>query len=119
MDFTENDECWISGWGVTNSESQREEILQELKIDITPYEDCEIAWGSSIREDSHVCVGMGDVGACNGDSGGPLSCVRGDDFFIVGATSWGRSGCETPNYPNVYTKISHFHDWIVSQMLDN
>lgn len=59
--------------------------------------------------DSKICtftqVGQG---TCMGDSGGPL--VVGN--FVVGITSW-VIPCAL-GYPDVYTRVSSFADWIVS-----
>ena len=46
-----------------------------------------------------------------GDSGGPLVCARDGGFKLAGLTSWGSGECHT-NYPNIYTRISSFRDWV-------
>jgi hypothetical protein len=51
---------------------------------------------------------------CYGDSGGPLAIPDGNGgFHLAGITSWG-IGCNEPNYPGVYTRISTYADWIYS-----
>ena len=56
-----------------------------------------------------------------GDSGGPLSCKKGDDNYwtLAGATSWGYSGCQTKGYPNVYTRVSEYRNWILDTIRQN
>lgn len=115
MEFTGNGDCWISGWG--NTENGTPDVLQEKKVDVHTNSDCSNAWGSSIIN-SQICVGNG-YAACNGDSGGPLSCRVGGKWYVAGATSWGRSGCQTSGYPSVYSRVSEFRDWIDDTIMSN
>ena len=47
-----------------------------------------------------------------GDSGGPLQCRRSDGVWqLTGITSFG-SGCARPGFPDVYTKLRYYLDWI-------
>lgn len=56
--------------------------------------------------------GQGGKDSCQGDSGGPLWMT---DFkntaYLVGVVSNGQ-GCALPKYPGVYTRISHYINWI-------
>ncbi len=54
-----------------------------------------------------LCAGVypnGGVDTCQGDSGGPLVTRVGDNYELVGATSWGR-GCAGRYLPGVYADI--------------
>ncbi|KAJ8972757.1 hypothetical protein NQ314_000049 [Rhamnusium bicolor] len=67
-----------------------------------------------IIKPSHVCTsGAGIVGACTGDSGGPL-LVNG---VQVGIVSFGFQVC-TLGLPTIYTRVSEFSDWIEENAVD-
>lgn len=53
-----------------------------------------------------------------GDSGGPLVCKRGDKWIQVGIASFtARNAPE--NYPGVFTRVSHYTDWIFDTVAKN
>ncbi|WP_217223631.1 trypsin-like serine protease, partial [Streptomyces anulatus] len=78
--------------------------------------DCQSAY-SDLVPGEELCAGLLDTGgvdSCQGDSGGPM--FRKDDadeWIQVGIVSWGQ-GCARPNYPGVYTEVSHFAGDIAS-----
>ena len=45
-----------------------------------------------------------------GDSGGPMSCLDGDTWYVAGITSWGVVTCQ--GLPGVYTRVSKYWEWI-------
>ncbi|KAH1010988.1 hypothetical protein HUJ04_000434 [Dendroctonus ponderosae] len=62
--------------------------------------------------DQHLCTsGIGIVGSCNEDSGGPL-VVNGTQIAIV---SFGVVNCSA-GIPSVYVRLSYFADWIDEAM---
>lgn len=62
---------------------------------------------------THLCVGIkgGGKAECRGDSGSP---AVNKDKVILGVASWSIKPCANPKYPGVYTKVSHYVDWIRS-----
>lgn len=46
-----------------------------------------------------------------GDSGGPLVYQNGNAWTLIGIVSWGSSNCNVRT-PAVYTRVSHFRNWI-------
>lgn len=66
-----------------------------------------------------MCAGdpEGNRDTCQGDSGGPLQLRSGNYgsyiYHIIGITSFGKA-CGFSENPAVYTRISHYIDWIES-----
>ncbi|CAH1785597.1 unnamed protein product, partial [Owenia fusiformis] len=118
MSVTTEDNCLITGWGSTQ-DTGNNKLLQELVVPIWSKEDCAARWGQSYILDTHICLGTGETGACNGDSGGPLNCKKNGKWYLAGATSWGYRGCTEPDYPDVYTRISKYVDWITEKISQN
>ena len=59
-----------------------------------------------------ICVGGEGTSTCNGDSGGPLSCLEGGKWVVRGATSWGTS-LTCPGYTySVFARVSSYVNWI-------
>ena len=54
------------------------------------------------------------VGACHGDSGGPMLARRADATWVqIGITSWGVAACD-PSYPSVSTRVDGVSGWASS-----
>merc|ERR1719481_1452252 len=106
-------ECTVSGWGhMEGGGGGTPTVLQKITLPVVSYEDCIAGYGGDLIYDSMLCVGgVGGKDACQGDSGGPLSCGA----ELSGLISWGY-GCGDPQYPGVYTQISHFITWINNNM---
>ncbi|CAI9717366.1 serine protease 42 [Octopus vulgaris] len=105
--------CWISGWGETRGSGETNG-LNELQVDIVPSEACKPMWGRvdiSVL-DQQVCVGYGDTGACYGDSGGPLMCEVNGTYYLGGVMSWLINNCSARGFPNVFTRVQSYLDWI-------
>jgi len=104
--------CWITGWGNLRNQGSRPQILQEASTDIHAQSTCSSSMGSNMVSDDMVCV-LGtfngqQTSACNGDSGGPLVCEEGGQWFVHGATSWGRS---CTGY-SIYNRAAYNQAWI-------
>ena len=68
--------------------------------------------------ESMICAG-GPQDTCQGDSGGPLIGRRNDGAWVLlGITSWG-FGCNQPEYPGVYAKVTMVLDWIEETVGDD
>lgn len=103
----------VSGWGVmSEGEGTISNVLNAVDVPVVSYQDCKAAYGQRVNQD-HVCAGLkqGGKDSCQGDSGGPLMRKRGNQAELVGIVSFGY-GCAQAGSPGVYTKVSHYIDWI-------
>ncbi|EFN70108.1 Acrosin [Camponotus floridanus] len=115
-------QCVASGWGRYGPSPSLSTALLEVSVPLLDLEECLQAYGTSVPiRKGHLCAGHidGSSGSCVGDSGGPLQCRRSDGAWqLVGVTSFG-SGCARPGYPDVYTEIQHYLNWINSTIHAN
>jgi len=120
------------GWGKTYTEKDEDikivstAIQQKLEMPAVGYADCLAKWKSFgidvskyFMPDQHFCAG-GEEGkdSCNGDGGGPLM-AREDDvspWQLVGFSSFGTRRCGA-GAPHVFTRVTHFNQWIRNNMV--
>uniref|UniRef100_A0A672NMY6 Mast cell protease 1A-like n=2 Tax=Sinocyclocheilus grahami TaxID=75366 RepID=A0A672NMY6_SINGR len=100
--------CSVAGWGRLWTNGSLSDRLMEAYVTTLNHVQCQRKWGPSYSALQMICA-YGGGGSCQGDSGGPLVC--GDT--AVGVTSFGsKLHCNSPEHPNVYTKISAYLPWI-------
>lgn len=88
--------------------------MQEVNLKIFSDEECIKRHEGRTTKD-HICGGVdeGGKGQCNGDSGGPLLY---NGSIQLGIVSWSVKPCAVYPYPGVYTKVSHYINWIQQNM---
>jgi trypsin len=110
-----------TGWGDTTDSESTVNFpinLKEVEVPLVSRANCNDA--NSYDGDvtgRMICAGLdgGGKDTCQGDSGGPLTRKQDNKFKVLtGITSWGE-GCADPNRFGVYTRVSRFRDWIISQ----
>ncbi|XP_049548480.1 uncharacterized protein LOC125959680 [Anopheles darlingi] len=116
-------DCLATGWGKSTIDDELTDVLLQTRAPIQSSKKCEEAYGDFIKlHRGHLCAGNldGAGGTCVGDSGGPLQCriSKRGPWILVGITSFG-SGCAFKNYPDVYTKISFYRQWIADTIEKN
>jgi trypsin len=117
----------IAGFGVTESDGEQPDVLQEAQVPIVadaeaaeayPYlvEGVDPVFGG-FESETQVAAGFpqGGVDTCQGDSGGPLLVPAGSGMRLVGDTSYG-AGCAEPGFPGVYGRLADttMREWIRS-----
>uniref|UniRef100_A0A672J736 pancreatic elastase n=1 Tax=Salarias fasciatus TaxID=181472 RepID=A0A672J736_SALFA len=111
-----NNLCYITGWGRTSTGGSLSAQLKEAYLPLVDYKTCSSSgwWGSTVKN-TMVCGGGGAESGCNGDSGGPLNCQYGGKYYVHGIASFVSSwGCNYPQKPTVFTRVSAYIDWINS-----
>ena len=102
------------GWGATQSGGGGSDVLLEVDV---PIDDSCGNYSNNAITNNMVCAGYndGDYDSCQGDSGGPVVVrnVDNTEWLLIGITSWG-NGCANAGYPGVYTKLSYYVNWIVT-----
>ncbi|XP_050957799.1 mast cell protease 1A, partial [Labeo rohita] len=103
--------CSIAGWGLLETNGKQSNHLMETNVKVVNNKECESKWGEEEFSASLMMCVYGEGGSCDGDSRGIL--VYGDT--AVGVTSFGDPEiCNSPERPEVYTKISAYLPWINS-----
>lgn len=51
-----------------------------------------------------------------GDSGGPLMCEMEGRYYITGVMSWLINNCSARGFPNVFTRVTSYLDWIYEKL---
>ncbi|XP_071552041.1 phenoloxidase-activating factor 1-like isoform X1 [Panulirus ornatus] len=107
----------VSGWGFTENGT-----YSNRKLDVSlPFVDTQICNATYRGEvvPEQICLG-GRAGqdSCRGDSGGPLVVAGplGPPYLLIGVVSYGPVNCGQQDYPGIYTSVSHYKDWILSNI---
>ncbi len=128
--FTE--QSVVVGWGRTYREDYKEtkqtasSDQQKLSTPLLSNEECIEQFRDSsggvvldISIEKHLCAG-GERGKdnCYGDSGGPLvgRDTSLEPLTLIGVVSGGSRRCGTGT-PAIYTRVSHYRNWILNQMV--
>ncbi|KAK2869135.1 hypothetical protein Q7C36_001006 [Tachysurus vachellii] len=107
-----NSKCQVAGWGKTKTVGNNVNDLRVADVSTINIAVCKEEWAKVFPLPPGIlCAGAYKTksGACQGDSGGPLICKG----VAVGIVSFNYDkNCTYPNFPNVYTDISAYSDWI-------
>ncbi|XP_050314222.1 venom protease-like [Anthonomus grandis grandis] len=117
------DTLYIIGWGQVQFRGPSSEIPLIASLKELPIDYCSRVYSSVADIDDRImCVG--DIqykkDACSGDSGGPLMYSKNlpdqsHVLYQVAVVSYGHK-CAEVGYPGVYTRVTKFLDWIVTNI---
>ncbi len=100
----------VTGWGLTGDGYNLSSVLKELSTTVIANSVCDNYW--SVQSNQICTLTVGEQ-AYYGDSGGPLFLWEDGEPILVGVVSYW-SGTVSENAPVVYSRISSFYDWIIS-----
>ncbi|KAG4075794.1 hypothetical protein HA402_003620 [Bradysia odoriphaga] len=109
----------VSGWGVTNSANPvAAEVLHYVYDNILTHAQCSFSIPVIIQPTMICMTGSANRGACNGDSGGPLTVRRGGNSMQVGIVSFGVAigGCENI-FPSVFGRVTSYLPWLYANII--
>jgi len=120
-------ECVLTGWGTTPGEHHPSDIygqpykLRMANLPLVDDASCEKIYleGADFEiQETMQCAGGSGKTSCVGDSGSPLVCQKGDQWYQVGVVSFGPSPCDA-EIPAVYTRVAAYTDWIEETIAKN
>ncbi|XP_018407522.1 PREDICTED: chymotrypsin-2-like [Cyphomyrmex costatus] len=104
----------ISGWGRVRPFSWLSRDLQKLSVPIIDNNACQTYYKNTTILSSQICTfEKKGIGACKGDSGSPLV----HNGVLIGIFSWTKP-CAL-GFPDVFSRVSYFTDFIKQVMQDN
>ncbi|XP_023262108.1 elastase-1-like [Seriola lalandi dorsalis] len=113
-----NNYCYITGYGRISTGGSMSARMRQAYLPSVDHQTCTSSgwWGSTVKT-TMICAGGGAQSGCNGDFGGPLSCIVNSNWYVHGIASFvSGMGCNTPQKPTVFTRVSAYITWINSVM---
>jgi len=107
----------IMGWGYSNygaSGARTDTIpnmMQKLDVEIISNQECvKMSYNPMNNSNQRVCIAYRNnkIGACMGDSGGPLIVKSGANYRQIGLLSHGSSPCGHVDGYDVYTRLAPY-----------
>ncbi|GIY85126.1 protein masquerade [Caerostris extrusa] len=109
--------CTVTGYGYMDESGPIALKVREATLPIVEEKRCteqinKVTEKRFILPAGSFCAGANQENdACQGDGGGPLTCVNEGYHELTGLVSWG-FGCGKENVPGVYVKVSSYIGWI-------
>ncbi|XP_015741878.1 serine protease 57 [Coturnix japonica] len=102
--------CSVLGWGDISNYGERPIQLMEVNTTIVKRSLCRTLWKGRVSGNM-MCGASRNAtlqGVCAGDSGGPL-VLKGK---VYGVVSFSGERCGDRRYPDIYTRISNYIEWV-------
>eukprot|EP00918_Siedleckia_nematoides_P070189 GHVU01153068.1.p1 GENE.GHVU01153068.1~~GHVU01153068.1.p1 ORF type:complete len:269 (+),score=5.97 GHVU01153068.1:72-878(+) len=114
--------CWFAGWGSrTYGSTAFYSILQQKAVTVMLNANCTSMTSGVVTQihATHMCSyeSANNTATCNGDEGGPLSCLHSSVWHFAGINIWSYfdgTGCDRTR-PSAYTRVERYLDWIATE----
>jgi len=127
----------VSGWGALGNPEydaydylhypDLPDVLQSVDVPVVSQHDCRKAYLKSPSmkiTNAMICAGYrkgeihaGEIDACHGDSGGPLTYKENGRSYLIGVVSFNGNGiCASPDFPVVYARVTTVLNWIDKEL---
>nr|XP_032525047.1 trypsin alpha-3-like [Danaus plexippus plexippus] len=101
----------VVSWGFESEQGPIHNSLMAITLTTVPLEQCQQIYADDADikiNEAVICANAANSGVCSGDMGAPL--VSGG--VLIGVAS-NHKGCGSQNYPDVFTRIDAYVDWIM------
>jgi len=109
-----NDYAVVAGWGtMAEGKFSLPDKLLQVSVPVVTDSTCKRYYPEDVDLNLMFCAGYerGGKDSCQGDSGGPLVFKTTTGWTLRGVVSFG-DGCARAGKPGVYTRVSHYRNWI-------
>ncbi|XP_050420458.1 venom protease-like isoform X2 [Adelges cooleyi] len=105
----------VAGWDSTPSRQIRNTAMSEVYTPIIDLTVCKSIFAneSVVIDNSVFCAGylIGGNNSCLNGSGNPMMLLKNKQWYVLGITSYDLK-CAERGFPTVFTRVSHFVNWI-------
>lgn len=107
----------VAGWGTTEN-GPNTQILQSVRLPFVSKAECNPHYRNGLIDEQVCFGGEGRRDSCFGDSGGPvmISGTSTPNYTFLALVSFGQPQCGVVGVPAVYTDVSAYRSWIVSNL---
>ncbi|SPP80361.1 blast:Serine protease easter [Drosophila guanche] len=102
----------VAGWQAKSSSR-----MKKSTVTITSIEECQKKYArQNLHLQSSQLCGAANSNECHGNSGGPLMLYKNGGYLLGGLVSFGPVPCPNPDWPDVYTRVASYVDWIHGEL---
>ncbi|XP_063828628.1 brachyurin-like [Ostrinia nubilalis] len=107
-----------AGFGkTTDSQVGPSAQINQVNLQVISEQACRNVYGANFVFPSTLCTsGLGFVGVCSGDSGGPLFVTRNGQRTLIGVSSFVASNNCQGGHPSAFARVTSFVNFIQQHM---